>query len=116
MSLRKLPPLAPTLDSAAIKRPTKKADPIYSTPQYEAWRQAVIDRAGRRCEAIDQGRRCMKGEPEHRMFADHIVEMSDGGARYNPANGQCLCGSHHTIKTMRERARRAASLTSGPPR
>jgi 5-methylcytosine-specific restriction protein A len=110
MSLRKLPPLAPTVESGVIKRPTKTADPFYSTPEYETWRETVIDRAGRRCQVIDNGRRCRKGEPAHRMFADHVIEVSDGGARYDPANGQCLCGSHHTIKTMRERARRAAGI------
>jgi hypothetical protein len=42
------------------------------------------------------------------MFADHIHERRDGGARYDPSNGQCLCGRHHTIKTSLEKARRAA--------
>jgi hypothetical protein len=40
------------------------------------------------------------------MFADHIVELKDGGAAFDVANGQCLCGSHHTLKTNAERARR----------
>jgi len=45
------------------------------------------------------------------MFADHIKELSDGGERFALSNGQCLCGSHHTLKTNRERARRHGLLT-----
>ena len=40
------------------------------------------------------------------MFADHIVELKDGGAPYDLNNGQCLCGSCHTRKTVAERVRR----------
>lgn len=40
------------------------------------------------------------------MFADHIVERKDGGAEFDPANGQCLCGSCHSRKTAAERAKR----------
>ena len=35
-----------------------------------------------------------------RLFADHIVELRDGGNPFELANGQALCGSCHTIKTM----------------
>jgi hypothetical protein len=45
--------------------------------------------------------------PEHRLFADHIVEVADGGALLDPANGQCLCGAHHTLKTVRAKVARA---------
>ncbi len=41
------------------------------------------------------------------MFADHKLERRDHGAPLDPANGMCLCGSHHTRKTQAERARRA---------
>jgi nitrite reductase/ring-hydroxylating ferredoxin subunit len=40
------------------------------------------------------------------MFADHIVEVKDGGAKFDLANGQCLCGSCHTRKTAAARAQR----------
>ncbi len=43
------------------------------------------------------------------MFADHIKEMQDGGAKLDPANGRCLCGCHHTKKTIQERAKRTAT-------
>jgi uncharacterized protein YfaQ (DUF2300 family) len=85
----------------------KQADPIYRTPEYQAWRAKVINRAGGRCQWRDGATVC--GIKDPRMFADHIVELQDGGAPYDTANGQCLCGSHHTIKTNLERARRTAA-------
>lgn len=108
--LRRMPPLAKPLRSGVVANKPKTADPIYLTPQHRAWREAVLARADRRCEAVDHGIRCAKAEPEHRMFADHIIEVADDGDRFDARNGQCLCGSHHTIKTMRERARRAGIL------
>ena len=80
--------------------PPKVKDAVYTTPQYHAWRNAVVRRAGARCEYHDHhGHRCTKAQPEHRMFADHIVEIKDGGSILDVTNGQCLCYSHHTIKT-----------------
>lgn len=43
------------------------------------------------------------------MFADHIRELKDDGAPLDVANGQCLCGSHHTTKTNQARAARMRS-------
>lgn len=99
------------ISSQSVKPEPKRADPFYLSPEYRAWREQVIARAGRRCEDIDQhtGKRCTKAEPHHRMFADHIVEAKDGGAKYDPANGKCRCGSHHTSKTAASRAARLAS-------
>jgi len=86
--------------------PPKKALPIYSTPEFKAWREAVIARAGRQCEEAANGKRCTKAEPRHRMFADHKVEVRDGGSLYDVDNGKCLCGSHHGAKTAKARAAR----------
>jgi len=99
-------PLARMFAHRVVEPAAKGVDAIYKTPAYQAWQRNVIARAGKRCEALDDGRRCSKALPEHRMFADHKKELQDGGSAFDPANGQCLCGSHHTIKTMRERARR----------
>lgn len=84
----------------------KVADPIYHTPEYRIWREAVIAGADRRCQAVEDGRRCWRAEPRYRMFADHRIEVRDGGALHDVGNGQCLCGSHHTSKTAAARARR----------
>lgn len=86
-------------------RPAKTADPHYGTPEHRAWRKAVIDRAFGTCEAVDpDGRRC--GRAEARMFADHVIELRDGGAPFDLANGQALCGGCHSRKTAAERAKR----------
>lgn len=99
--------LAPS-SRAKLKPVPKTVDPFYLSAPYQAWREAVINRAGGRCEAIDQatGLRCIKAKPRHRMFADHIRELKDGGAPFDLANGQCLCGAHHSRKTMTARADR----------
>jgi len=48
------------------------------------------------------------------MFADHIIEIKDGGARLDPANGQSLCGKHHTIKTAEQKASRSRRSSNTP--
>jgi 5-methylcytosine-specific restriction protein A len=93
-------------DTRRVRAPAKVARQIYSSPEFRVWREAVIARAGRRCEANTDGQRCTKAEPRHRMFADHKDEVRDGGALYDVANGQCLCGSHHSAKTAKARAAR----------
>jgi hypothetical protein len=97
----------PTFD-ARLTLPPKVAASIYRSPEYVRWREAVIARAGRRCEAVDNGQRCRKAEPRSRMFADHKVELRDGGAPFDVDNGQCLCGAHHTAKTALAKASRRA--------
>jgi 5-methylcytosine-specific restriction enzyme A len=76
----------------------KQVDPHYQSDQHIAWRNAIIARAGRCCE------RC--GRTNVRLFADHIVELRDGGNPFELANGQALCGMCHSVKTMQERAKR----------
>jgi 5-methylcytosine-specific restriction endonuclease McrA len=87
---------------AVAKVPPKIAYAVYLTPEHQAWRAKVIARAGGVCQSPGCGRK------EARMFADHIIEVQDGGALLDPANGQCLCGSCHTRKTAEERRKRIA--------
>jgi hypothetical protein len=63
--------------AAALSRASRsaeKTDPIYLSPEYRQWRELVIQRAGRRCEWVEGGRRCLKAEPEHRLVADRRIE------------------------------------------
>jgi hypothetical protein len=110
-----LRPSIAVVDLRTARAPDKRADPHYLTPEHRAWRAAVITRAGGRCEAVDEaGRRCWRSEAKgHRMFADHIVELADGGAPLDLANGRCLCGSHHNSKTNRERTARHSAPAAG---
>ena len=99
--------MAPRLAVADLRRAKpapKTADPIYHTAAHREWREAVIARAGGRCQWPGCGR------AERRMYADHIVELRDGGD-WSLVNGQCLCGRHHSLKTA---ARRAARLGAKP--
>jgi hypothetical protein len=107
MKLQTIGPRIGTLDTRTVSLLPKRADPAYQSAAHREWREVVITRAGGRCEAITKaGRRCLKAAPRHRMFADHKRELRDGGAPLDPANGECLCGSHHTAKTARARADR----------
>ncbi|BBK37703.1 hypothetical protein STAQ_27810 [Allostella sp. ATCC 35155] len=106
--IRCAPPRIAAADTRRVLPPPKRADAELLTPEHRAWREAVLQRAGHRCEAIEGGRRCEVRAPA-RLFADHIRERRDGGAGLDPANGQCLCGRHHTLKTARARAERMAA-------
>ena len=98
--LRSLPSLVTVRDTRPVRLPPKVKDAVYNSPEFRAWRAHVVARAGGQCEAIDtNGNRCIKAQPQHRMYADHIVELKDGGSLLNLANGQCLCAVHHEIKT-----------------
>lgn len=99
----------PVLDSRTCKPPPKTADAGLHDARHRRWRETVLERAGFRCEAVEaDGTRCQAHAPRDRMFADHIVERRDGGAPFEAENGQCLCGKHHTLKTVRQRSKRMA--------
>ena len=52
----------------------KTADAVYLTTEHRAWRKAVIDRAGGRCQALDDGVRCVCAEPRGRCTTGHERE------------------------------------------
>lgn len=92
-----LKPISTFLDTGP-----KKVDPHYNSPEHREWRLQVMKRARWRCQAPG----CTKRSPEHRLFADHIVELKDGGPPFDPTNGMALCGEHHSLKTAQSRAER----------
>jgi 5-methylcytosine-specific restriction protein A len=108
--LRALGPLVRTADTRTTRLGRRFYDLAYSTPAHKTWAAEVVARAGARCEAMDHGHRCIKARPEHRIYADHIIELRDGGQPFDLNNGQCLCASHHEIKTVATRAKRLRSL------
>ena len=109
--LRSLAPLVRTTNTATTPLPPKVKDEVYSTPEYQRWRAQVVGRAGGRCEYHDHhGHRCSRAQPEHRMYADHVVELRDGGAVHDSANGQCLCYMHLTIKTNEVKKKRYQTI------
>lgn len=96
-----------SFDLRRVTPPAKVADPELLTDAHRQWRKLVCSRAGWRCEWIENGRRCEQSRAHgDRMVADHIVERADGGDPLDPANGQCLCVRHNTLKGVRARAAR----------
>ena len=93
-----------TLDTRFVKPPPKTADADLLTPEHQAWRNEVLKRARWKCQAPGCDQHGRRGGV--RLYADHIVERRDGGSLHDPANGQALCGKHHSLKTAQARAER----------
>lgn len=117
MTRRRLTSLTPRLarlDLRTAPPAPKRADAELLTPEHRAWANVVCSRAGWQCEKIEHGERCPRGRATgHQVYADHIKERRDGGALYDPANGQCRCASHHTLKTHAARLARLAAPAAG---
>jgi 5-methylcytosine-specific restriction protein A len=102
MTIRTAPTRLRATDTRRVKPPKKVPAPIYSTREYRQWRALVIGRAAGRCQdpnCVDPTRRGLR-------YADHVVELRDGGAPFDPANGMVRCASCHVRKTAAERAKR----------
>ena len=82
-------------------------DDFYQSFEWRALRNQVIAEAKGRC----QWQGC--GRSEGRMYADHIVEISDGGAALDRSNLWCLCHAHHNAKSADERAGREGQKIQG---
>lgn len=106
--MSRLKAIAPRLAQASATRlnTQKVKDPFYASPEFMAWRKAVIARAGGRC----QWPGCNETTYTARMFADHVHEIRDGGDRLDVMNGACLCQAHHNRKTADERAKRLSRV------
>jgi len=97
MRIRTLKASIPTVNTQTVPPLPRETNPAYRTSHHVGWALQVKRRAGFACQ------RC--GRQEQRMFADHIVELKDGGT-WTLDNGQCLCGSCHTTKTVIEKTKR----------
>lgn len=102
------PGLVPKAEYRSVLPPPKRAEAVYMTAEYAAWREAVIKRANGVCEDSN----CKAPRKLGRRYADHIREMKDGGAAFDLRNGQCLCASCHVAKTNAERGKRLANVPS----
>lgn len=93
--------------SAPVLEPSPKvADELYTSSEYRIWREEVMRRGGWRCCVSG----CGRGRLDGRLYADHIVEVKDGGERFDPANGQVMCASCHVKKGAVERRKRMQSV------
>lgn len=85
-------------------RSGKQADPFYVSPEWKAFRNALIKERGWRCE--DPKCEAPRG-PWKQIYGDHIVEIADGGAKLDRHNVLLRCGACHGRKTRDARAKRA---------
>jgi hypothetical protein len=119
--MSRLRSLAPRLSVAPpkVRVAEKRADPFYLTPEWRGFVCDVIRERGRRCETCGKTRED-DGSPV-RLIADHIVEISDGGAVFDKRNIGLKCtraggdgrtgpdgrrGGCHNRKTAEARAAR----------
>ncbi len=107
MTSRRLGALPLRIGILNTRRVQPMARPIVPLYTSAAWRGLVADVIATR------GRRCQRCGRTHgadgrpiRIFADHVVELKDGGAALDVNNLMLLCGSCHTRKTSNERAKR----------
>jgi len=84
-------------------RSTKPTLPFYKTQEWVQLVARVVRTRGRRCENPD----CKRDGILTRIFADHIIEIKDGGALLDESNIEILCGSCHTTKTLQMRKERS---------
>ncbi len=109
MALRNLGPRVAIADTRIARPPAKEVNPHYTTPEHRAWRAVVVARAGGRC----QDPACASPARGARLYADHVIELRDGGDALDLANGMARCAACHARKTLAERARRMAYLPKG---
>lgn len=69
----------------------------YCDNSHKQWRMAVLIRDAYQCQVC---KKICGGKRD--AHADHILPISQGGARYDLENGQCLCAACHARKTLRE--------------
>ena len=81
---------------------------------HKKWRMAVLRKAdadgiaGLCVMCLEDGRTTVA------KVADHIVPLSQGGAKYDMDNGQALCKTHHDLKTLSEGSFGRAYIPTSP--
>lgn len=98
------------LQQPEVTRSTKRADAFYVSPEWKAFRNALIKSRGWRCEHP----RCQTPRgPWKQIYGHHIVEIADGGAKLDPVNVQLCCGVCHGRVTREAKAMRAGLIDIG---
>lgn len=95
------------MNTPTIKRPWVKArqashasrshDPFYQTREWRADRKAHLT-ANPICVECEK-----EGRIEPATVSDHITPIENGGDKWDWANRQALCASHHNRKSAKER-------------
>lgn len=77
--------------------PTDSRNQRTDTAEHKAWAEAVLVRAGYRCQIRYTG--LCTGDATD---ADHIRPVAEGGPEFDPANGQAACPECHQAKSSDE--------------
>ncbi|MFI0914319.1 HNH endonuclease [Streptomyces abikoensis] len=59
-----------------------------------------------RADRLSEEPECRRCGATKELQVDHIVPLSEGGSRWDPANAQALCATCHEIKSAEDRRRR----------
>jgi 5-methylcytosine-specific restriction protein A len=96
--------LKPSTRTSVVMVREKKAEPFYLSPEWKALMRQLIKVRGRRCEDAEHDP--SKPRDGVRIYGDHVVELSDGGAKLDPRNILLRCATCHGRKTAQARADR----------
>ena len=78
-----------------LARSRKRADPLYRSDRWRAFRKAIIARHDGRCTVCQR-------QVNANLHVDHIVSVKDAPERaFDPANVRVLCHSCHSRKTAK---------------
>lgn len=108
--IRRISPQVRSLDTRSAPPANKHVDPFYATAEWRAFQRTIVAERGRICEDPRCDGRTHR--PGMRVFADHVQELKDGGAPFDPANIMLRCGASHSRKTAKARADRFAQRPS----
>jgi 5-methylcytosine-specific restriction endonuclease McrA len=59
-----------------------------------------------RADRLAEEPQCRRCGARTNLQVDHIVPLSEGGSRWDPANAQTLCADCHDVKSAEDRRRR----------
>lgn len=83
------------------KRDKVTYDEVYNSSRWKKLRELVKQRDKGLCQPCFKQNRVEIG-----VIVDHIVEIKDGGAKWDIDNLELLCRSCHNIKTAKEKEKR----------
>lgn len=96
-------------------RSTKSTNSFYLSPEWKAFRNQLIKERGWRCE--DPKCETSRG-PWKQIYGHHKRELADGGAPFERANVDLVCGSCHGRLTTENKMKRAGWIdiaAAAPP-
>jgi 5-methylcytosine-specific restriction protein A len=97
--------LKPSARTSVVMVREKKAEPFYLSPEWKALMRELIRVRGRRCQDAEHDP--LLPRDGVRIYGDHVVELSDGGAKLDPRNILLRCAPCHGRKTAEARIARA---------